>query len=259
MPWAGTKTLVALAGVILGLADGRAEILWQGHAQRMIDQAVSIPVRTFSEGQVVRLCLSFLNAHRGDVVARYIIATDAQDALSNLRGKGVTDVTYQGWRNWYLQQPEQVPATAELIRVVDRAAVRIRFSDGRIVEHVIQGPSPFRVTFRGEVVRLLAVAPARMYGLRWVSSDPVEFFLQAPRPWNVQTAEAFSRMLREWTGVPIVANIEDGWWFATETNYPIYNRFLPHLEPPTFEEFKRHTRFHCTPGGSCLQTGPARR
>jgi len=68
-------------------------------------------------------------------------------------------------------------------------------------------------------------------------------------------------MIRKQTGLQwIQINIEDDWWFAGETNYPIYNRFLPYLEPPTFEEFKRHTRFFCADmDGRCLQTGPSRK
>jgi hypothetical protein len=71
-------------------------------------------------------------------------------------------------------------------------------------------------------------------------------------------ARDFNTLLRKKTGLTNVeVTIEDGWWFAGEPRYPIYNRFLPYMEPPTFEEFKRHTRFYCG-DGDCIQMGPAR-
>lgn len=254
------KLILLVAAAAVCLPQERAETLWRRLSAGAIEEAVAIPASSFSEANVVRMCRSFLATQHEAKVVRYLLVTDAQEALNHLRGPGLTDMEFPFWRIAYQAQPQRMPATAELVRIRDRAAVRMRFLDGRIVERVLEQGNPFKMEFQGETTRILGVAPSYTNPPRGVSPSTVEFFVQTPRPWTLRTAEGFSRMFRAYTGLRwIVITIEDGWWFAGASNYPIYNRFLPYLEPPTLEEFKQHHRFICVEGdGTCSQTGPAR-
>ena len=172
----------------------------------------------------------------------------------------MTDIDFPYWRSAYLSQTRNPPATAELIRLRDRALVRMRFLDGSIVERILGGGNPLKMNFQGESVTILGLSSTTTITPRGISPGTVEFWVQTARAWNLAKAESFSRMMRQRTGLSrIVVNIEDGWWFVGSTRYPIYNRFLPYWVPPTFEEFKKHHRFFCDDvDGSCMQAGPAR-
>ena len=235
------------------------EVLWHIQGERTLDEAVRVSPNAFSEARVIKLCRSFLAAHRHFAVVRYVIATDAQDTMQSLQGPGVTDVSFQGWRNMYVDQHGQFPAAAELIRITNRASVRIRFLDRKIVERVLENSSPLKITFRGEMACILHVASVSAEVPPGVSPITMQFYVQTAHPWTIGLANAFTRAMRARTGIPwLQISLEDGWWFAGETRYPIYNPFLPYREPPTFEQFKKHTRFFCL--GSrypCLQRGPA--
>jgi hypothetical protein len=207
------------------------------------------------------VCRAFIRAHPQSRLIRYAVFTDLQDGRNYFRGLGVTDWEFPAWRHAYLLANQKLPATAEMIRIGDRASVRIRFQDGRIEEHVLVGGSPFDLNLDGIEARLLAIT---FHGAGLHADDTpdniISVYVQAPKPWDRQLAERFSRLLRANVGLPwLELHLEDGWWFAGDPGYPIYNRFLPHLAPPKFAEFRTHTRFFCSsPNGEGLQTGPAK-
>lgn len=247
--------ILAWAALATGVLQTSPEVLWIKQSATSREHAVLIRAAMFSEKHVVSLCRSYLDLHREAAVIRYLIVTDEREAFQNLRGSGITDIDFSGWRQLYLAQSPRPPATAEMIRIRNRASVRMRFSDGRIAERILEYESPFAITFQSMKVRITGLA----LNLHGPSSSTVELFVQSPNAWSKRVAEAFSRMVRQFIGIRRIAiTIEDGWWFAGQPNYPIYNRFLPYLEPPTFEEFKRHHRFYCEESdGRCLQMGPA--
>jgi len=164
----------------LNWQTAKAGIFWQTNACGVIEQAATIRPSEFSEGHVLRLCRSFLAAHRQAVVIRYLIVTDAQEALTNLRGPGITDIEFPGWRRFYLAQSRHPPPTAELIRIVDRASVRLRFLDGTIVERVIEGSSPLRIRFQGETVRILGATADRANTPRGVPPETAHLLSRSP-------------------------------------------------------------------------------
>lgn len=255
-----TTRLLAVAALSC-LASAETDVVWQNRSDKTIEEAVKINASDFTEPNVLRLCRSFLAAHADAVMIRFLIVTDAQEALNHLRGPGVTDIDFPSWRQYYLAQSRQPPATAELIRIRARAMVRLRFGDGRLEERILQSGDPLKISFSDEIVYIRGLAATYTNAPQGVSPMTMALFAQTCRPWNLTKAEAFSRMIRQQTGLRwIVVVIEDGWWFAGGSKYPIYNRFMPYIQPPTFDDFKRHYRFFCADGnGRCTQTGPARK
>lgn len=158
------------------------------------------------------------------------------------------------------QRNRTVPPTAEMIKVADQALVRIRLADGHIVKRVIVGSNPLSISFRGQLLQLFDIAWPSGQGHPPANRSPaMKFFIGSSRPLTSDAAEALSRMLQKRTDCLLQVVIEDGWWFATDSDYPTYNRFIPYQEPPSLEEFKKHTRFYCDEGEPyCLQLGPAR-
>jgi hypothetical protein len=247
--------------VAAGAGIASAQQLWSFHGQRTLDEAFQVPAAEFTEGRVLDLCQAFLAASSGYSVARYFVVTDRADAIENLRGPRVSDIDFPDWRRRYEGASPHPPATAELIKVRDQAVVRLRFDDGEIRQQVIGVGNPLQIDLHGEALRVLEVSPIPPgVVMRAPYPGGAHFYVQTPRPWTLTLAEEFNRFLQARAGLANVAiTIEDGWWFAGEPTYPIYNRFLPYMEPPSFEEFKRHTRFYCQDlSGGCIQRGPAK-
>jgi hypothetical protein len=247
--------------LITGPGPASGQRLWRVAGQQTLDAAFQIPPSEFSESNVLARCRAFMDATTGYVLRRYFIVTDREDAIDKLGGPGITDIEFPDWLRDYRAENPAPPATAELIAVRDQAVVRFRFGDGEIRQVVIGSGNPLEIEFRGELVKVLEISPIPP-GLVMRRPYPggAHFFVQTSHAWTLTLAEEFSSFLRQRTGITTVAiNIEDGWWFAGDPVYPIYNRFLPYMEPPTFEEFKRHTRFYCNDlSADCLQMGPAR-
>jgi hypothetical protein len=124
-------------------------------------------------------------------------------------------------------------------------SVRIRLATGAVVETVIQGETPFTIHFGGMELQVCEYAMTRINAPVGQLADTVELFLRTPAPIDLGAAERLNRELRRKMGFPVVLSFEDGWWFATDLWYPFYNRFLPHYPPPSFAEFKQHTRVYC--------------
>jgi hypothetical protein len=251
---------IVVTATLLWAPNARAGILWQTRSDHAIEVAELIPPSRFSDGTVVHLCESFLRTHRGESVSHYLIVTDSADAFSTLRGRGTTDWNFHAWRAAYLASSSALPATAEMTQIGRRASVRIRRANGTIMEHVIQRGSPLEITYQGRVAKILSVTFTRTVEAPAASPYTIELFVQSSIPWTIGLAEAYTRKVRAQTRIPwLVVSIEDGWWFATSSDYPIYNRFLPHRPPPSFDEFKAHARFFCAGIGDqiCQQSGPA--
>ena len=130
------RTRICLATALVILPNGHAQTLWQIHGEKIYESAVTIPRSEFSDGSVAEMCDVFLREHRDDFVLRYLIATDAQEGYK-LRGKP-TDVTFEGWRRAYLSNVTAIAPAAELVRLGDRASVRLRYADGTVTERILE-------------------------------------------------------------------------------------------------------------------------
>lgn len=250
-------------GVVLAAANTLANepaTISSRRAGSALETAVVVPPRTFSRATVIGMCERFLLQHPTSALVRYVVFTDRQDGRGYLGGLHVTDVTFDGWRKAYLSEPTTVPATAELIRVGNCAAVRMRFRDGRVESQVLSACDPFCIRIRD-----------RTAWLRWVSfhrsgAGPapkpfysVAMFVDTTSQWHLRDAEKLSEMLRRRAGSPwLEIVVEHGWWFAGMTGYPIYNRFLPRLPPPEVREYRsRGPTYYCDePSGRCADVGP---
>ncbi len=256
-----TITAVVLSGWVFPMFGvGPPQVFSERQARNAVEVAVLIQPSQFTTSYVIALCKSFMDAHQESPLVRYVIFTELQDGRNYLGGLGVTDWEFPAWRHAYLLENQNPPATAEMIRIAKRASVRIRFQDGTIEEHVLLGGSPFDLNLDGIAARLLAVTFHGAGAHRGdIPDNVISVYVQTAETWDKQLAERFSRLLRASFGFPwLELHLEDGWWFAGDPGYPIYNRFLPHLAPPKFDEFRTHARFYCnSPNGDCLRTGPA--
>ena len=218
------------------------QVVFERSAPAVIEAREQVPPASFTEALVLRLSRRFLAAHRTTPLVRYVVCTEKVDCRTDpLRGKP-TDWDFETWKQAYLREPANPPAAAEMIRIQRRAAVRIRFSDGRIVERVLEGTSPYVVTVRNRRGKLLAVQ------MIW-HADPAKvethFFVQTPAAWDKGTAEELQRRLSG-AGLPVVnISINEGWCFVMEDDYPIYNRFLPRLPPPSRAQYRSYAGLYC--------------
>jgi len=228
--------------------------VWQDKGRGIVEQIDLISIEQFTEPNVTRLARQFLAGNAQTPVIRYLIVVNEYDALSKLRGLGVTDIEYAGWREMYLKEDAAVPPTAEMIKIRDRAGLRIRYASGQVVEKVLRGGSPFEYKFDGECLRLHGVAVCDGEFPEARRGKKAEFFIETSRPWSQDRAESFSRWMRKALDLDsIVINVVNGWWFIGPPNYPIYNRFLPRWPPPSREEFIRSRRYACWyPDGRCF-------
>lgn len=253
---------VLLAAIFIAAPRAaNAQQVWRVAGQETLDQATQISLSEFNERRLLDLCKAFIDANPSYKVLRYFVVTDAKDAVERLRGPGVTDIEFPDWLRRYKLESPTPPPTAELIKVRDQAVVRLRFPNGEITQRVIGAGNPLQVSFRGETVKVLGISltpPGRVMLKPYPGG--AHFFVQTSHPWTQMFVEDFEKLLRQKTELANVAiSLEDGWWFAGEPTYPIYNRFMPYIDPPDFGEFKRHTRFYCDDlSGSCIQTGPAK-
>lgn len=228
--------------------------IWQDQGLGIVEQMDLIPIEQFTEPNVTRLAHQFMVKNSQIPVVRYLVVVNEYDALSKLRGLGVTDVDYAGWREMYLREGGAVPPTAEMVKIGDRAGLRIRLASGQVVERLLRGSNPFQYWFNGERLRLHGVAVSHE-GVPggWQGKMP-HFFFQTPTAWSKVRAESFSRWFRKSLGIEqMEIDLVNGWWFVGPPNYPIYNRFLSHLPPPSREEFIRSRRYACWyPDGRCF-------
>lgn len=253
--------IIAPSIVLLLAGSAPAQTLWQVEGAGAIEEAVHILPSEFAEKQVLKMCEDFLAAHRVYTVLRFFVVTDETDAWDRLQGPRITDIEPEGWLRFYRLEPRDPPATAELLRINDRAAVRFRFRGGRIALKVLGSDDPFQITFKGERVKLLDISLMRENVPGGRIANGVHFYAQTIGAWNIDRARAFNDFLLQTTGLRrLSVSIEDGPWFAGEQSYPIFNRFLPSSDAPSLEELKMETRFYCeNQYGGCVQLGPARR
>jgi len=229
-------------------------LIWDAQANSAVEAAVAVPPADFSVDLVLNMCRAFLARNQRRSLIRYLVVTDADEAKKSLRGLGVTDWDFQMWRRAYLASSGSPQlATAEMIRIGNMVSVRLRLADGALTTRGIAGHNPMIQRFQGHDIKIVEVT------LGW-QGDPANVFVETSKPFTISEAEALSRFIRaETKGTNLIVHIENGWWFAGEPKYPIVNRFIPYSAPPTFDEFKHHTRFYCEDGsGRCMQIGPAR-
>lgn len=223
-----------------------------------IQVAVVVEPSSFSAATAMELSEAFLGAHPDCTLARYVIFTDAQDGRDYIGGVGLTDIDYPAWRDAYLSQNPNPHATAEMIRLGRRAGVRVRFEDGRIEKHTVSGGDPFDLKVES-LTALLAGVGFRRAGVQPAGFPDrlVTLFVQTPEPWTRRQAEVFISRLRAEARFPwLQVDLENGSWFVGSDCYPIYNRFLPYLSPPSLAKFKSLTRLFCSADASCRQSGP---
>lgn len=246
------KRLIAHLLIAAALCGADPPVLWETTGAIGTERAVVVDSRYLSIREATRLTKIFLDGRRGEIISRYIIATNAEDGLTNLRGIGVTDKTFPDWRQAYLNYLMPIPATAEAVRLTHRTAIRFRRADGRLVVATLGSRSPYEIDFRGESLRLISIALLRT-SCPDQGGETVEMFIQTPTPWSRGTAEEFTRfMSREIGSHCIVLHLRDDPWFGGAYGYPAYNRFLPFAEPPTIGSFKQHRTIYCTGGdGRC--------
>lgn len=223
---------------------------------QIVDASMVIPAALFSESGIIMICNSFLTENRAAGMVRLMISTDTQDVLS-MGGAGVTDVSFAEWRELYANTKKNLPAAAELVSIRGNAAVRIRNAEGQVSERVLSGRTPFIISFHDERVLIRGLGLTHVWNPDAASFATFEVFVQSSRPWNLSEAQEFSRSYRGKTNIAdLVIQISNGWCFPGESNYPVVNRILPRLSPPTLEEFKRLHRFYCNDAtGGCRQSG----
>lgn len=228
--------------------------VWQDQGREIVEQIDVIPLEKFTEPNITQLAHRFLARNVQVPVIRYLIVVDEQDARSKLRGLGATDIEYSDWREMYLKEGDGVPPTAEMVKIRDRAGLRMRYASGQVAEKVLRGASPFQYWFDGERLRLHGVAVCYGDFPEARKGKKAEFFIETSSPWSQDRAESFSRWMRKALDLDsIVINVVNSWWFIGPPNYPIYNRFLPHWPPPSREEFIRSRRYACWyPDGRCF-------
>jgi hypothetical protein len=240
----------ALAGQVLA---SDPQVLLQIQGEHMIEVAVLIKPAAFSMGEVRALSQSFLKSHRQQKLVRFVIVTDRDDAFSRFRGLGATDQTFTEWRRMYLSYPMPVPDSAEAVRIDTRESLRVRFRDGRIVNRVLNTGNAFEMPFRDQLVRILDLS---LY--RDTCPDQggatVHVFLQPTNTWQLATATEFTRFVSsKIRSRCFVLDFGERGWFPGLLDYPIYNRFLPYLKPPTLDEYRSHQRLSCNGlDGKCL-------
>lgn len=242
--------------ILLSPPSQQAKTIREVRGPQIIDASMVIPATLFSESGIIMICNNFLAANRVAGMVRLLISTDAQDMLS-MGGGGVTDVSFAEWLELYANAKQNLPAAAELVSVRGNAAVRIRSADGKVSERVLSGRTPFIISFHDELVLIRGLGLTHVWNPDAASFATFEVFVQSPRPWNLSEAQEFSRSYRAKTNIAdLVIQISNGWYFPGESNYPVANRFLPRLSPPTLEEFKRLHRFYCNDAtGGCRQSG----
>jgi hypothetical protein len=249
------KTLIVI--LLSTLEFAHSQQLRRFAGKQALDAEVQIAPSEFTERHVLDLCRAFMAANSDYTVIRYLVVTDRVDA-EKLIGPPA-DFDFSAWLYLYKKESPLPPPTAELIKLGDKAVVRLKLANGANSERVIGAGSPLTIDFQGESAKILEVKPIPP-GKRGESnySGGVEFYVQTPAPWTRRLAEDFVKHIQATTGLDNVAiEVEDGPWFVG-AGYPVYNRFLPYTQPPGFEEFKKYTRFYCeSPSGGCLQTGPA--
>jgi|GEM_PF-2816187 len=257
--------LLAALSNLDNVAGCTPDVVFQVRAASAFQEAVLLPAPAFSPSHIIDLSKSFLRAHLRETILRYVIFTSRSDVGSYLGGRGTTDWDFPKWREAYMAESGSPPAIAEMIRLGDRASVRIREQDGKITEHVLQSASPFRVDIVGRKAQILSVTfqKAGHVSRHEPLGRPdyvVSFALQMSEPWDAETAAYVSRVLRRDLRFPwLRIAMEDGWWFSWDQEYPVYNRFLPRKEPPSYSEFRGHTRYYCAPDTpACFRFGPAK-
>jgi hypothetical protein len=242
---------------LLAIAQSQvyAEQLWEIKGQHSIERADLVSRKDFSKQLVLELCKAFLDTH-SESVARYIIATDEQDARQNLRKLGMTDWSFGSWRDAYNRMPRSLPPSAELLRVGHTASVRIYFGPEQRLEVPIRGKNGLHISFQQHTGQLLGLAMSSSGGH---PGYVPHFFLQMFGVWPKEVAEAFSRQLRVQVRIPsLILSLEDSRWFAAHEDYVVMNRFLPFEPAPSLSVLKRFSRYYCNDSNGACSFWPPR-
>lgn len=209
---------------------------------------IIVPAQDLIESRVVEIAREYSRSHPKNRLLQLVIAASAEDAGSLVRGRGSTEWDYIGWKHSYSNQAPKIFPAAEFLRFGTREGIRLALPGGGAKYITLSNASPFEVQTSRGVAHVRYVS----FALAGLSKAPLPYyrvivFVEAPKGWRAEDAGMLASFLRSITRSRLLEfAVESGWTFATHTDYPIRNPFLPLAAPPTLEEFKQTARYYCS-------------
>lgn len=201
----------------------------------MIQKAVGVPSRTFTESHLESLCRTELRRRpRPNFISLHMYGANGAAPLPQpAHGR-----TYGYWRSIY-DQARRSNEIAEMIAIGDNAVLRMRDANGNVTRRVLAGRDPLQIEVQG------------------VHFEIVYFTFSVPKPYIFQSASIYVRTAAPLERVPsrellsslrpvfpdlgVSVHIRNDAWFINEPGYPFFNPFVEEQIPPSPENWKTPT------------------
>lgn len=183
-----------------------------------------------------------------------VVLMDRPESLS-LSEHGYNDISYNLWKLLFGDYQNGIPPFAELLAIGDRAAMRIRDDQGRVLLKVLKGGNPYEITACAQRMSLMHLDIERTDNAITQNptgvAPPLNFFLVAQVAIDEGTARCAFDELRERTvGHNINVYVRNDPWFLQHSDYPVVSPFLVDVKPPTQQEYEEAIEWSCNSHGA---------
>lgn len=223
----------------------------------VVQKDLLIQPADFSKAYVLKLASAFLDESRKANAAKLTVYTNRTTAFLLRGGKGVTDYSYGLWRFEYKDLLPKISAMAEVIKLKDRATLRIRDAGGRVEEVDIRGESLFHGRINDVDYDLLEVTFRKTLPYAATPKVSINFSIVVRQALTADTAWTVSKFIEEQAGInDISLVVRNDNWFIDDESYPWVNPFVPLDRLPTWDEYKDSVSYSCRSKSNDLKCTP---
>jgi hypothetical protein len=233
----------------LGSVPGFPQASTVPFAERKADgfasYTVVIPATEFNKESLIHIADEYLVRNEKLELMQVGIFTDKQQA-QDFGGKGVSHFSYDTWKTEVeKRKEEQKQGAAVLLKYGIGAALRIKYSDGRIEELVISGQDAFHPRLDNVTARLLQVSFVDQ-GFGKSKQLTPHFYLVIPSKISAEQATALAKSFISIVRIPrIEIHLREDEWFIFDSHYPWINPFTQTVVPATEADAAKSIEFLC--------------
>lgn len=229
-----------------GLATTDYKVINHDEEDGVGSYTVLVPASEFRKEVLLSLATQFLHRYAQLRLLDIGIYTD-RASVHDFAGAGVDDYTYGNWlQEFEASTKGTLPCGAEILKSGATAALRIRYTDGRIEEVTINGGNVFHPVIDGVRLDLLHVLCVRQGIGANARLTPLLYF-SVSKDISPQDGGAIARSILRSTGITrMTVSLRPDIWFMFDPFYPWVNPFAPVDSPPP-EHAKRAWQLLCHP------------
>ena len=222
-------------------------VLYEGASANMSFRAILVDRESFTKQEMERFAKEFIGRESNRTLAKLVVFTERDDAVTTLFGKGMPNVGYRSWETHFRTYARRVPAMGDVIVVRGSGVLRYRDASGRVERIVFSPPDPLKIRLDGTVFEIVDVAfPSFPPLSQDVRNPEVEFCIKTSASLEKEQGLHLTKMLSDKLVLEtLTVYARNDLWFIDATSFPFYFRFTADLTPPTIQDYYASEELLC--------------